>query len=250
MSLSACDSDTPNDADSRTNAGTDSGAPPAPTPPPPAAPAALESITLSASTVVGQAEPTATIRLTAPAPAGNAHITLEATNRDVAKVPANVSVAAGATTNTFTVDTSTVRETTTVTINARYLGVVMTTVLTVVPPPLEAQFRVTSAIRGDDACVIVSAAGAVDCVFDASRSTGFPSQYRWTFTVAGKDLTVNMPESQASFTPATDCAFLSGGTCLRARWRCWSRCKSGPAGQHQHPMQRTIDLVPNGMCGY
>ena len=69
---------------------------PTPTPTPPA-PAALESLTLSQSSVPSQARLTATIRLTAAAPAGNAVIALESTNPDVAKVPGNVSVAAAST---------------------------------------------------------------------------------------------------------------------------------------------------------
>ena len=64
--------------------------------------------------MTGQGRPTATIRLTAPAPAGNAAIFVDTTNSDVAKVPANVSVAAGETTNSFAIDTSTVRDPTTV----------------------------------------------------------------------------------------------------------------------------------------
>jgi hypothetical protein len=249
IALSGCDSESPT---TPTPAPAPTPAPvPAPPPPPPA-PAALESITISPSVVTGQTRPTATVRLTAPAPAGNAPIFVETTNSDVAKVPANISVAAGETTNSFAIDTSTVRNPTTVRISARYESVTMTAELTVLPPPLEAQFRVVSALRGDDACVIVSAAGALDCLFDASRSTGFPAVYRWTLTVAGKELTLNMPEGSASFTPATDCNLLSGGNIssdgevamlvvLRVEDR---------QGTISSPVQRIIDLVPNGMCGY
>ena len=105
--MSGCDSETPT---TPTPAPAPTPAPvPAPPPPPPPAPAALESITISPSIVTGQTRPTATVRLTAPAPAGNAPIFVETTNSDVAKVPANISVAAGETTNSFAIDTSTVR---------------------------------------------------------------------------------------------------------------------------------------------
>src|SRR6185295_14837794 len=80
---------------------------PTPTPTPPVT-AAIESITLSPSTVPGQSRPTATIKLTAPAPAGNATILLETSNADVAKVPASVSIAAGESSTAFEIDTSTV----------------------------------------------------------------------------------------------------------------------------------------------
>jgi hypothetical protein len=166
-------------------------------------------------------------------------------------VPGNVSVAAGETTNSFAVDTSTVRNATTVTISARYEGVTMTAALTVLPPPLQPQFSVRSPSRGDDACAIVTAAGAVDCQFDASRSSGFPSIYRWTLTVAGKDLTLNMPEGSAVFTPATDCAFLSGGSIENERVAMVVVLRvEDRQGNVSNPVQRTIALFPNSQCGY
>ncbi len=62
---------------------------------------------------------------------------------------------------------------------------------------------------------------------------------------------MTLAESQVAFTPGTDCAFLSGGTLsegevpmlvtLQVRDR---------QGNTSTTTQRTIDLVPNGMCGY
>jgi hypothetical protein len=248
--LSACDSEP-----TTTPTPTPTPAPaPAPTPPPapPPAPAALESITLSESTVTSQGRPIATVKLTAPAPAGNAPILLETTNTDLAKVPANISIAAGETTASFAIETSTVRTSTTVTIEARYLGVAARTTLTVLPPPVQPQFRVVSPSAGEDACAITSAAGAVDCVFDASRSTGFASQYRWTLKVAGNELTFTMPEDVPAFTPTTTCALFAGGSlssdgevamvvALQVQDR---------EGNVSNPLQRTIDLIPKGQCGY
>jgi len=226
--------------------------PPPPPPPPPPAPAALESITLSESTVPSQGRPTATVRLTAPAPAGNAPIFVESSNSDVAKVPANVSVAAGETSNAFAIDTSTVRAPTTVTISARYLDVTMTATLTIVPPGLAAQFSVNSPSRGSDACAIASGAGTVDCVLDASGSSGFVSIYRWTLGIAGREMSVTMPEGSAAFTPLTDCNFLSGGSVqsdgsvpMTILLRLEDR-----QGNVTNPAQRTVKLYPNSQCGY
>jgi hypothetical protein len=251
IALSACDGDSPT---TPTPAPAPAPAPtpaPPPPPPPPPAPAALESISISPSVVTGQTRPTATIRLTAPAPAGNAPVFVETTNSDVAKVPANISVAAGETTNSFAIDTSTVRNPTTVRISARYESVTMSAELTVLPPPLEAQFRVVSANRGEDACVIVSAAGAVDCLFDASRSTGFPAVYRWRLTVAGKEVTLDMPEGSATFTPATDCNLLSGGNISQGEVPMLVVLRvEDRQGNLSSPVQRIIDLIPNGNCGY
>ena len=251
MSAPACDSKTPTAPTPPPPVPT-----PVPTPPPqptpiPPATAAIESITLSESTVPSQGRPVATVKLTAPAPAGSAPILLETTNTDVAKVPANVSIAAGETTTTFSIETSTVRTATTVTIEARYLGVAVRTTLTVVPPAVQPQFRVHSPSVGDDACAITSAAGAVDCVLDASRSTGFPSQYRWKLTVAGNELTFNMPEETPAFTPTTTCAFLAGGSLSQGEVAMVVTLQvQDRAGNVSNPLQRTIDLIPNGQCGY
>lgn len=255
IALSACDSEpttTPTPTPTPPPA-TPAPAPaptPPPTPPPPAA--ALESITLSHATVPSQSQPTATIKLTAPAPAGNAPIALETNNRDVAKVPANVSVAAGETTATFTIETSTVRDPTVVVIEARYLGVAARTELTVTPPAVSAIFRVTSPSRGQDVCVITTVAGAVDCVFDASASTGFVSNYRWGLVLGSKELVVNQPEGVPAFTPATTCDFLAGGTVtsdgvVRMMVTLQLRDRQGNTS---NTAERTVSVVPNGMCGY
>ena len=194
----------------------------------------------------------ATVKLTAAAPAGNAVITFESGNPDVVKVPANVSIAAGATSATFAIETSTVRNPTTVNINARYAGVTLTATLTVVAPGLNALFTIKSASRGFDACAISSGLGAVDCVLDGSPSTGFPTSYFWTITVAGKDLTVTNNEGTPAFTPATTCSFLSGGTVqsdgsvgIAVSLRVQDR-QGGTNG----PVLRVIKLYPDGQCGY
>ena len=224
---------------------------PAPTvPPAPPMPAVLESITLSESTVRSQARPIATVRLSAPAPAENAPISLESSDTTVVRVPSNVSVAAGERTNAFAVDTSTVGFTTAVTIVARYQGVTVSTVLTVLPPSLAAVFTVTSPSKGANACSIIDGAGATDCQFDASRSEGIVSTYSWTFTMAGKELSTGV--GSPVYTPPTDCAFLSGGSvsstgtvamvaALRVRDR---------EGSVSDSAQKTVELTPNGFCGY
>jgi hypothetical protein len=202
--------------------------------------------------VRSQVRPTATVKLTAPAPAGNAAITLESSDTGVVKVPANVSVAAGETTNAFTVDTSTVRVTTPITITARYQGVTVSTVLTVLPPSLGASFTVTSPSKGDNACSITNAAGAVDCQFDATSSSGLVSEYKWTFAVASnKELNATAPEGMPVFTPATDCAFLSGGTTSNGTVTMFAILRvQDRDGTVSSPVQRSVELTPNGRCGY
>jgi hypothetical protein len=252
VSAAACDSSSPTPAPTPVPAPAPAPAPPPPPPPPPPAPAALESITLSESTVRSQVRPIATIRLTAAAPAGGAPITLESSNTDAAKVPANVTVAGGETTNAFAVDTSTVRSTTAVTITARYAGVTVSTVLTVLPPSLGASFVLTSPSKGDDACSIINAAGAVDCIFDARSSSGLISEYRWSFGIASREISVSSPDGNPVFTPVTDCSLLSGanlssnGTVpMIAVLRVVDR-----DGTVSNPAQKNFELTTNGRCGY
>lgn len=253
IAVSACDNETTTPTPTPAPTPPPATPPPAPPPPPPAAPAALESLTLSESTVPSQSRPTATIRLTAPAPAGNASIALETTNTDVAKVPANISIAAGQTSTTFAIETSTVRSATQVTIEARYLGVAARAILTVVPPGVNANFRVFSpSVGAFDVCHITSGAGAVDCLLDASLSTGIISVYRWTLAAAGKELTFTLADSQASFTPATTCSFLGGGSLnsdgtlpMAVTLRVQDR-----EGNVSNPFTKNVSVAPNGNCGY
>src|SRR5439155_1327587 len=64
-------------------------------------------------------------------------------NNGAASVPSSVAVPAGATTATFTVSTSPVTASTTVTISAAYGGVSKSATLTVMPPPLPTVFSLT-----------------------------------------------------------------------------------------------------------
>jgi hypothetical protein len=103
-------------------------------PPPPA----LTSLTLSPASVTGGNSSTGTVTLSGPAPSGGAQVALSSSDTSVATVPSSVTVAAGATSATFTVSTSAVGASTTVTISASYAGVTKTASLTVnpaAPPP-------------------------------------------------------------------------------------------------------------------
>jgi hypothetical protein len=211
----------------------------------------LDSITFNTPTVQGQSSPIATVKLTAPAPAGNAPIKIESNNEVVAKVPANVSVAAGETTNAFAINTSTVRENTAVTITASYQGVTVSAVLTVTPPPLVAQFSVSSPSKGGDACSIISAAGAVDCRFDATASQGFVSSYRWTLTIGSHEFNATTSEGSPVYTPLTDCSFLSGGTVSNGTVSMVTSLRlQDRQGNQSEIVRKTVELTPNGNCGY
>jgi hypothetical protein len=95
----------------------------------------LSSVTLSPTSIVGGTSSTGTVRLAASAPAGGAVITLSSSNTSAAQVPASVTVAAGATTGTFTVTTTPVASNTTATITGSY-GVSTSATLVVTAPTL------------------------------------------------------------------------------------------------------------------
>jgi hypothetical protein len=103
---------------------------PAPPPPP-----TLASMTLSPTSVTGGNSSTGTVTLSGPAPAGGALVALSSSNTTAARVPSSVTVAAGATSVTFTVSTSGVASSTAVTIFATYGGVSRSALLTVMPAP-------------------------------------------------------------------------------------------------------------------
>jgi len=89
---------------------------PAPPPPP-----TLATLTLNPANVFGGQSSTGTITLTGPAPAGGAQVFLSSDN-GAASVPSSVIVPAGATSATFTVNTSFVVISTSATISASYNG--------------------------------------------------------------------------------------------------------------------------------
>ncbi len=100
----------------------------APTPPPPAT---LSSLTLSPTSVIGGLQTsTGTVTLSAPAPAGGATVALSSSN-GAARLPSSVFIPAGATSATFTVNTSIVLFSTSATISASYNGTTRTAGLSV-----------------------------------------------------------------------------------------------------------------------
>ena len=91
--------------------------------PAPASPPALSSLTLSQTTVSGGTPVTATVTLSAPAPAGGASVALKSSKPAVATTPSSVTVASGARSATFTVTTVKPRTRSSVTISATYANV-------------------------------------------------------------------------------------------------------------------------------
>lgn len=91
----------------------------------------LGTLSLNPATAAGGQPSVGTITLDAPAPTGGVVVTLSSSNTAVATVPASVTVAAGATSQTFSVTTQAVAANTTVNISAAYAGATRMAVLTV-----------------------------------------------------------------------------------------------------------------------
>ena len=94
---------------------------------------ALNTLSLSPTTVAGGSSSTGTVTLSAAAPSGGTVVTLS-DNSAVATTPASVTVTAGATSRTFSVTTSAVTSQTPVVISGSSGGVTLSATLTVNPP--------------------------------------------------------------------------------------------------------------------
>jgi hypothetical protein len=92
----------------------------------------LCSLTLNPTTVKGGMPSQGTVTLSGPAPAGGVVVTL-ASNKKAGRVPASVTILAGAPSATFTVNTKVVLMKKIVTISASYAGVTKTAKLTLMP---------------------------------------------------------------------------------------------------------------------
>ena len=225
--------------------------PPPPPPPPPPAVAELESVTLNPDSVESQGNPEGTVRLTAAAPAGGAVVTLSSGNPDVVQVPANITVAAGLTSNTFRIGTSTVSSNAVVTIIATYAGVTKSAPLTVRPPALTPNFTVSSQSRGTDACEIVNSGGAIDCVFNAGGSRGFVARYLWTMKIASTEVSFSAPDQDSQVTPTTNCGFLSNGSSDDGKLSMEVSLQlEDRSGNRSGTARRTVAVHHNGRCGH
>jgi hypothetical protein len=93
----------------------------------------LSLLSLNPTTVTSGNPSTGTVSLSGPAPAGGAQVTLSSSDPSVASVPPTVTVPAGATSATFTVNTSVVATSNTVSISASYAGLTQTASLSLIP---------------------------------------------------------------------------------------------------------------------
>ncbi len=141
-------------------------------PPPPQPGGALDSLTLSPSTVqTGTASTSATLTFTALTPTGGATVSLASSNTSIATVPASVSVPANSSTGAFPVSIN-ASAVGTATISATYNGVTRSAVLTVTSQSL---LRIITTSPLPNARVGENYAGFIE----ACCGQGGP--YRWSF---------------------------------------------------------------------
>jgi hypothetical protein len=180
----------------------------------------LSSLSLNPTSVTGGSSSTGTVTLSGAAPAGGAQITLSSSNTTAARVPASVTVAAGATSATFTVSTSAVAASTTVTISATYGGTTRSTSLTVTPapppPPTLASLSlnpssVIGGLQSSTGTVTLSgpapAGGAIVALSSSSGAASVPSS-----------VTVPAGASSATFTVRTSGVLLSTSATISATY--------------------------------
>jgi trimeric autotransporter adhesin len=169
----------------------------------------LASLGLAPSTVVGGNAVEGTVTLSAPAPAGGATVTLTSSDQGVAAVPSSVTVAAGATSATFSITTRAVGGTFQIVITASF-GATRTANLAVTP--LTAVVAMFSVVGSGNANRCDMSTGGINltCTFDGRASTGTGLSYNWTITLANQSLT---PTGVVVTDPLTGgCSFFNGVT--------------------------------------
>lgn len=214
------------------------------------------SLVLAPTAVLGQGLSTATVTLPTTAPAGGAIVTVSTSDASVAHVPSAVTVPAGALSASFSIDTATVASPSTATIVATYNGNRATAVLTVGTPPLSASFIVRSSRAGAGACVLEENEQELDCLLDASASTGLVSTWQWTYTTATGQLSQTSRDPVTRPQIGTKCAFLgtaiggdgpNGDRYLRMEV---SLQVADRSGTRSTVVKQPVRLYPNRLCGF
>jgi len=211
----------------------------------------LESLAFDTGSVLSQGSAVGTVTLSASAPPGGAIVTLESRNTDALKVPPTVTVPEGSRSATFTADSATIRSSTAVTVSASYAGVTTLATLTVRPPDMVADFKVTSESRGADVCVTVPSGLSIrmDCALDARGSRGFPTRYQWTMRQGDKSTTWTSTDPTSR--PPADCSVLGGGRLSGGSLSITiSLVLSNDENQTSGANSRGVQFIPAGQCGY
>ena len=141
---------------------------------------AVSTIALSTATVVGGNTVTGTVGLTASAPVGGAVVAV--TGGDPLIVPDTVTVAAGATSATFTVRTRLVGGTIAGTVTASYGGGSASASVSVTKPTVAtASFGITGPSE-TDTCTMTNGGNTLNCTFNGTTSTAPGNIVAWDWS--------------------------------------------------------------------
>jgi len=180
---------------------------------------AVSSVTLTPSTVTGGVSSTGRVTLQSAAPTGNAVVSLASGNTVLATVPFSVTVPAGQTSTTFTVNTAQVTAVSTVVISATYQNVTKSATLTLNPsgptgPTLSAvSVNPTSVVGGNSSTGTVTltaaapAGGAAVSLSDNSTAATVPAS-----------VTVPAGATSATFTVTTTSVTAATTATISAVW--------------------------------
>jgi hypothetical protein len=215
--------------------------------------AALSSISLSASTVVGGNSVTGTATLTAAAPAGGAVVALS--GGDPVTVPPSVTVPAGSATAAFNVSTRLVGGTIPGTVTGSYGGASKSAVLAVTKPTVAtASFGVTGPTE-TDTCTVTNAGNTLNCTFNGTTSTapGNIVAYEWSYRVAA---TLTQTTAGPVLTmPAVGCGWLPAPP-LPAGAPSWLpltvtlKVRDDQGNVSAVAINDGARVFPQGVCGY
>ncbi len=158
----------------------------------------LQSVTISPATVTGGSVATATVTLNGTAPLTGAIVTLSTSNRNIATVPASITIAGGTSATTFNVSTSPVSTVSSVNVSATYRAT-FSAALVVNPPMLSSlTLNPGTLVGGNTSTGTVTltgpapASGTVVTLSDNSAYVSVPSS-----------VTVSSGRTSATFTVST-----------------------------------------------
>ncbi len=182
---------------------------------------------------------------------------LSTNNRDVARPTASsVTVAAGSTTATFTIESTTVAESQDVQITARYLSVAINQILRVTIIPPAARFVVTGGAKGENYCTLQNSSAGMDCRLDARTSGGFLKFYIWTYTVGSSTNTDTKGDAEADIEVKDHCdLFKDRSTATDSDGAKYLNMDIGLVvedreGTRSSKTTKTVRVYVNGYCGY
>ncbi|HEV2195113.1 MAG TPA: hypothetical protein VGR55_06005 [Candidatus Acidoferrum sp.] len=212
----------------------------------------LSSLSLNPTSVSGGNSSTGTVTLSGAAPAGGAQVALSSSNTTVARVPSSVTVAAGATSTTFSVSTSAVTASTSATISASYGGVTRSASVTVTPSPPPAP--TLSSLAVNPTSII---GGAQSSTGTVTLTGPAPSGGAQVILASSNAAAAQVPSSvivsaggtTATFTVSTNAVVVSTSVTISAAYGGVSRAASLTVNPRPLPTVSSLTLNPISVIG-